>query len=86
MRAPLGAQEWQKKHWQDVVMRGNGLVSELEHEKIRRHNLNMYCHVLMDYFLTAEERDGITEYFSGMPGYSAIEAEAEFRNKKKEDE
>lgn len=86
MRAPLGAQEWLKKHWRDVVMTGNGLVSELEHEKTRRRNLNMYCQVLMDYFLTAEERKGITEFFSGMPGYSAVEAEAEFRNKREEDE
>lgn len=86
MHAPLDAQEWQKKHWRDVVMGGNGLVSELEHEKTRRRNLNMYCQVLMDYFLTADERDGITEFFSGMPGYSAVEAEAEFRNKKEKDE
>lgn len=82
MRAPDGAYEWLRQHWRDIVMEGANtavadhkqLAAFYDREVARRQNLNLYCDYLMKHFLNQSQQDAVMEHFSGMPGYSEIEA------------
>lgn len=56
------------------AVRYKTLVRDYEHELARSQNLNLYCDYLMKHFLNQSQRDAVVEHFSGMPGYSEVEA------------
>ena len=50
------------------------LIDELESLRNRVHNLNLYLGLVLQ-FLSKEDLEYVEDYFSGMPGYSAVEAD-----------
>ena len=52
----------------------DGLIDELESLRNRVHNLNLYLGLVLQ-FLSKEDLEYVEDYFSGMPGYSSVEAD-----------